>query len=197
MHRTLYITLARAGFFYVPNLDKVRCNFCRLTVSWQISGVLRDHSRFSPTCPAHTQLDTNLREGSVLNDTTNLLSSETLDPLPVLSIDSTTTNILNDILKCEEAANNELFYINNTVPNSKRKRPIFPAFRYLAKRLNTFTHWPIAVNQTPQELSDAGFFYTQYGDRVKCFYCGDALQAWSHGCDPWQEHAFWFIFVHI
>lgn len=38
-------------------------------------------------------------------------------------------------------------------------------------------------------MEDAGFFYTQKGDRVICFNCGGGLRQWSTEDDPWQEHA--------
>lgn len=37
------------------------------------------------------------------------------------------------------------------------------------KRLKTFEGWPHLENQTPMQLSEAGFCYTQKGDRVICF----------------------------
>ena len=38
-------------------------------------------------------------------------------------------------------------------------------------------------------LSQAGFYSLRNGDKVKCFWCDGALEQWSIGDDPWQEHA--------
>jgi len=38
-------------------------------------------------------------------------------------------------------------------------------------------------------LSEAGFYSLGYADKVKCFHCGGMLEQWTHGDDPWLEHA--------
>lgn len=55
-------------------------------------------------------------------------------------------------------------------------------------REKTFRWWPIALNQKPKDLVDAGFFYTNIGDRVTCFSCGIAIGQWEPTDDPWLEH---------
>lgn len=53
--------------------------------------------------------------------------------------------------------------------------------------------WPVnRIKQTPRSLADAGFFYTGYSDRVRCFHCGGGLWNWQDDDDPWVEHARWF-----
>lgn len=59
-------------------------------------------------------------------------------------------------------------------------------------RLRSYDDWPISINQRPKELSDAGFFYTGSGDKVKCFYCSGGLKDWEQGDDPWEQHAMWY-----
>lgn len=44
----------------------------------------------------------------------------------------------------------------------------------------------------PQALSDAGFYYTGVGDKVKCFCCDGVIGDWNFTDNPWEEHAFWF-----
>lgn len=56
-------------------------------------------------------------------------------------------------------------------------------------RTRTFLDWPKALKQTPEQLADAGFFYTKIGDRVVCFNCGLGLRGWEIDDDPWEEHA--------
>ncbi|OWF45930.1 Baculoviral IAP repeat-containing protein 3 [Mizuhopecten yessoensis] len=71
--------------------------------------------------------------------------------------------------------------------------PRYPNYAVQATRSDTFLHgWPAYLNQTPYEMSSAGFFYTGNGDYCRCFYCGGGLRNWEPGDDPWVEHARWF-----
>lgn len=65
----------------------------------------------------------------------------------------------------------------------------FPAYKLEAARLRTYNDWPKALKQTPEQLSDAGFFYTKISDRVVCFNCGMGLRSWDDEDAPWEEHA--------
>jgi hypothetical protein len=42
----------------------------------------------------------------------------------------------------------------------------------LSRRLNSFKHWPPRTQVWPQQLSNAGFFYTGKGTNVQCVTCG-------------------------
>lgn len=64
----------------------------------------------------------------------------------------------------------------------------FPRFSVEAARVRSFLDWPKAMKQRPEELSDAGFFYTKIADRVVCFNCGLGLRAWEEEDDPWEQH---------
>lgn len=44
------------------------------------------------------------------------------------------------------------------------------------------------MKQKPEELSEAGFFYTKIADRVVCFNCGLGLRAWEDDDEPWEQH---------
>lgn len=65
----------------------------------------------------------------------------------------------------------------------------FREYALESKRLESFTHWPKALKQKPDQLADAGFFYTGRGDRVVCFSCGGGLWQWEENDDIWEEHA--------
>lgn len=65
----------------------------------------------------------------------------------------------------------------------------FREYALESKRLESFTHWPKALKQKPDQLADAGFFYTGRGDRVVCFSCGGGLWQWEENDDVWEEHA--------
>lgn len=52
-----------------------------------------------------------------------------------------------------------------------KSAPKYPKFTTRFSRLETFKNCrDIAV--TPENLSDAGFFYAGIGDCTRCFYCG-------------------------
>ncbi|XP_078322302.1 baculoviral IAP repeat-containing protein 8-like [Crassostrea virginica] len=58
-------------------------------------------------------------------------------------------------------------------------------------RRGTFKNWPSHITQKPDELAEAGFFYTGKSDVVVCFYCGQGLHEWDVEDEPWGEHARW------
>lgn len=60
--------------------------------------------------------------------------------------------------------------------------------------MQTFATWPSDIEQRPRELCQAGFFYTEEEDVVRCHYCDGGLRQWEPGDDPWTEHARWFPF---
>jgi len=57
-------------------------------------------------------------------------------------------------------------------------------------RLLTFDSWPIAFI-SKESLSDAGFYYLQKDDLVKCAYCKLILCDWHKGDDPMRDHRRW------
>lgn len=69
---------------------------------------------------------------------------------------------------------------------------IYPAhlqFATYLSRLKTFHDWPVALNQKPEKMASAGFFYTGEGDKTKCFFCDGGLKDWEKDDIPWEEHA--------
>ena len=73
--------------------------------------------------------------------------------------------------------------------------PVNPQMYKKLDRLQTFkvpNIWPHHIFATPNELTDAGFFYLGESDRVKCFYCNGGLRNWKSDERPWEEHAKWF-----
>ncbi|XP_049548241.1 death-associated inhibitor of apoptosis 1-like [Anopheles darlingi] len=71
-------------------------------------------------------------------------------------------------------------------------RPEYLMYANEAARLKSFEAWPTAMSPKPQQLSDAGFFYTGQGDQVKCFSCGGGLKDWEPDDDPWEQHSIWY-----
>lgn len=70
--------------------------------------------------------------------------------------------------------------------------PVHPRYVSEAARLRSFQDWPRCMKQKPEELAEAGFFYTGQGDKTKCFYCDGGLKDWENDDVPWEQHARWF-----
>lgn len=70
--------------------------------------------------------------------------------------------------------------------------PEYPLFSSRAARVNSFINWPENKQPKPEQLADAGFFYTGVQDITMCYYCGGGLKEWEENDDPWQEHLRWF-----
>lgn len=83
-------------------------------------------------------------------------------------------------------------FVQNKYQHFEDQKPaMYPKFKKLEKRMETFEDWPISLAQRPEILSRAGFFYTGKGDRTLCFACGVGLKDWEKDDEPWQEHAKW------
>ena len=71
--------------------------------------------------------------------------------------------------------------------------PINRYMRNYETRLGTFLTWDRpTVQAQPEEIAEAGFFYMEERDRVKCWYCNGGLHNWVPEDVPWFEHAKWF-----
>ncbi|XP_075165896.1 death-associated inhibitor of apoptosis 2 [Haematobia irritans] len=67
-----------------------------------------------------------------------------------------------------------------------------PKFSSLDARLQTYTNWPIPNIQSPELLAQAGLYYQEVDDQVRCFHCNMGLRSWEKEDDPWFEHAKWY-----
>ena len=74
----------------------------------------------------------------------------------------------------------------------KMKSPSFSNYVSLEARLASYRMWPTDSKVMPKILSEAGFFYTGWGDQTICFHCGGGLNRWEESDEPWVEHARWF-----
>lgn len=181
--------LARWGFFYAGSGDVVRCYFCKIELgNWEETDVVsQEHLRWSRFCPLMRKLPTN----NVPLDPNFL--NQLVDVVP----DVTGTNDEPEWSTISEASSQREAYLNeiqNTAslvePDSiPIYRPKFPNFQIEKERLSSFKEWPKSMKQTPEQMADAGFFYTGKSDVVQCFCCGGSLRDWLSEDDPWTEHA--------
>lgn len=71
-------------------------------------------------------------------------------------------------------------------------KPKHPQYVTEHSRLASYSDWPPSMAQTPQQMAEAGFYYTGKGDKTVCFYCDLHLKDWEAKDNPWEEHARWF-----
>lgn len=180
--------LARWGFYYNNVGDIVRCYFCKIELGeWKESDVVpQEHLKWSRHCPLMRKLPT-----------TNVpLDANFLNQLVDVVPDVTGTVDLPEGTNGEVRQDSEV-YLGETQSNAAALqpdsvpiyRPKFPNYQVESARLASFSDWPKSMKQTPQQMADAGFFYTGKSDIVQCFCCGGALRGWLSEDDPWTEHA--------
>ncbi|GLV43984.1 Death-associated inhibitor of apoptosis 2 [Carabus blaptoides fortunei] len=101
---------------------------------------------------------------------------------------------LNEIDSASVNSNTKLVNVNNLseLGIQAHKGPRLPAYATLEARLRSFTGWSVDLIQTPDMLAEAGFYYVNRGDQVRCFHCDGGLRHWDPEDDPWVEHARWF-----
>lgn len=68
-----------------------------------------------------------------------------------------------------------------------------PKYMFHNQRMASYKkNWPQSLKYLVEPLCDAGFYYAQKGDEVRCFCCGGILKNWDDAEQPWDQHAIWF-----
>lgn len=63
--------------------------------------------------------------------------------------------------------------------------------KLIENRLSTYSEWPLDFI-TPEQLAQAGFYYLNVADQVKCAFCGGIIGQWERNDQPLQEHRKFF-----
>lgn len=195
--------LAKTGFYFIGPLDQVRCYFCKVEVSRWENGdnEIAEHSRWSPNCPLLRRRETANVPLEPISELDQLLPPDSYDvcgpcsgpfghdvrPNAVPETPFTPVNVPNEVTTIETNPTTTVERETQTL-----RGPDFPEYAIEAARLRSFDAWPKTLKQKPKQLSDAGFFYTQKGDRVLCFSCGGGLRDWDEQDEPWEQHALWY-----
>ena len=169
--------MAGAGFYYIGPGDKVKCSFCDKSMEcWNPEdNPLREHHHLSDgrcqfikgKLPVLTSMsDENM--DTTGNDSVpasyNMVALEDLDAAPMKP--------QNEIRRLPPA-----------------NQPKYPHMSSAMTRLQTFRTWPRDHAKRPNELFDAGFYYMELADTVRCYSCRGELNRWNPGDLPWVEHA--------
>ncbi|CAG5100992.1 Similar to Diap2: Death-associated inhibitor of apoptosis 2 (Drosophila melanogaster) [Cotesia congregata] len=158
-------SLARAGFYYLQQEDMVECVYCRGIMSkWEPGDdPYNEHRNGFPHCDFFNHRESN-----------SALTTEEKEELANVKLLSGTTADLHKLGIQKHTGPKQLKYAT------------------YEGRLRTFQGWPDNLQQTPDMLSTAGFYYVGSGDQVRCFHCDGGLHNWEADDDPWTEHARWF-----
>lgn len=179
--------LSLIGFYFIGPNDMCKCYFCKVEIGlWEAGdNVLTEHLRWSPNCPL-------LRRRLTDNEPINQGQLEEILPPASYDVCGTARSINIRPNAYAEVATVAPIIQNEQTPVLAPRHPNHPDFVLETDRLRSYADWPITMKQKPKELSDAGFFYTGKGDRVKCFSCGGGLKDWEEGDEPWEQHAMWY-----
>ncbi|XP_053389624.1 uncharacterized protein LOC128552600, partial [Mercenaria mercenaria] len=153
------------GFFYTGRCDLIRCFQCGISLKdWSVSDdPLIEHIKHSPNC----QFLKDLLGQELLNEYKHILTA------------------------CRQTHTNRYTAVaDNQEPRIARVGT--PEYSQHEARIHSFAKWPAFSQQSPQDLADAGLFYTGFRDLCRCFTCDGGLQHWEADDDPWIEHARWF-----
>lgn len=164
--------LAKSGFFYTGQGDRVQCVFCRgILRNWDPGDIPHiEHRNKYARCPFMLGMSVG-----------NVPMSANQSPHQ-----STTVNRGAHFLNQGPSSMESL--------GISTERPKHPNYAIEGNRITTFnnSNWPAYKHQTPKLLAQAGFFYAGFGDNVKCFFCDGGLKNWEPGDNPWEEHTRWY-----
>lgn len=199
--------LAQTGMFYTNEDDKCKCYFCEVEIGRWVheDHPVNEHLRWSPNCPLLRRrttnnlpinadaLDRNLPQASFdvcgSNDTSSLDIRENAYSEGLPSIQSTGMNSFQPARAASLGSSTTPASTNSS--SGGNYFPEYPEYAIESARLRSFEDWPRNMKQKPQQLAEAGFFYTGVGDRVRCFSCGGGLKDWDDNDEPWEQHALW------
>lgn len=164
----LPLELARAGFYYLNNSDRVQCAFCENVLhNWDVTDKpLDEHKRHFPRCRFVLGLDV----GNV--------------PIPEDELRTAAHKLCDETLQAK-----------STLADVVVRGPLVathPNYRKYETRLETYNLWPAQHLVTAESLAKAGFFYTGSDDEVRCYFCSGGLRKWRTGDNPWDKHQAWF-----
>lgn len=143
--------LAKAGFFFTRSEDIVRCAFCDVEVGrWEEGDdPVVEHRKWSKNCPflSHPL------------DVDNIVVDPSGPPPPLPQLEPLGEDECG-IYNIKKSDNCPIVPSLEKLGITRRYSPAHPSYITLEARLESFESWPSALKLRPQELADAGFFYT-------------------------------------
>ncbi|XP_071613459.1 E3 ubiquitin-protein ligase XIAP isoform X2 [Heliangelus exortis] len=171
--------LARAGFVYTGEGDKVECFSCNINIEGWASGdcAVERHKNLSPNCRF-------IAESTSLENNTHPFTNNYQDEQHHEN-GSSNSALVDDPSELEA---DYLLRTRQVVDMSDTLYPKNPTMCSEETRLKSFYNWPLNGHLKPKELANAGFYYTGVEDQVACFCCGGKLKQWEPSDRAWSEH---------
>lgn len=177
--------LAKQGFSYTGESDKVKCDTCLLEIdSWTPDmNPLEEHQRRNPQCPL-------ARRQSLLLFHTGMTSSHLTqrnlnEPLS-LDLDEPSFSVIktSPASDIEHDSNEEDHYTSN---EQRRFLLTVPPKLLDQLRAKTFSNWPL-ITPNAQDMVLGGWCYTNLADRVVCLHCHIMFHKWTSDDRPYEIH---------
>lgn len=190
--------LAKGGFYATDGIGNYQCHFCNLYMDWWTSNPISQHAIRAPSCSFVNGLRTDNEPLKKCYFEDMLTEDEMAETYDFMDSAETVPIMISPSLFTIPAVVNipHRHILQKTEHTRKLSWPVYPVYNSIWVRFNTFKNWPSSMSQTPPTLSEAGFFYSQFNDKVTCFYCGHSLYQWERGADPWEQHALWYSKCH-
>jgi baculoviral IAP repeat-containing protein 2/3 len=170
--------LSKVGFLYTGKGDKVRCDACDLEIdSWKPGmDPKQEHMERSPQCPFV------LAQHEMFKKTDQSIITF---PKPTF----TYNHVLNSDYRgyMDHGGGDG---VNNDTINRTRENKFF---NFLSTetvdraRTYTFLNWP-SITPSTQEMTLAGWWYTNIADRVMCIHCDIMFHNWNETDRPYEIH---------
>ncbi|XP_055877363.1 death-associated inhibitor of apoptosis 2-like isoform X1 [Biomphalaria glabrata] len=159
-------TYAESGFIYDATSREVICVFCNIRFDNQSINILdleSKHAEKSPRCPFVQLYDV----GNIPINAERMIREKVR------------AKHLNDIRSPKASSLKMKCVIKH------------PEFEEISARLGTFKTWPklMAVIFPASIMAEAGFYYSGFMDKVKCYACGVGLFNWTQDAVPVTQHA--------
>ena len=185
--------LAKNGFYFLKSFDHCMCFICNIVLgNWEIKDdIFLQHRKYNSKC--YMILNNNQIFGNVTIKQSNILDKIILDceewPLTREAWPLTQYHTILEKRKLNVLNERNNSNIQNMYPLTEKK------YINLETRVSSFTKkWPYKYSLTlsAEKMGEAGFFYMQCSDIVKCFSCGGCLNNWQLDDSVWEEHARWY-----
>ena len=177
--------LAKLGFSYTGEQDKVKCDGCQMEIAlWRSKVNLQEeHQRCSPQCPfvminSHFFVQTG-------TTSSHLIEKMKIEPCFVgLEQSRVPVTTISSPEETEETADEE-------DPNTSNELRIFlrtvseKALDQLRER--TLSNWPL-ITPNAHDMARAGWWYTNIQDRVICIHCHAMCHKWTDSDLPFDLH---------
>lgn len=76
-----------------------------------------------------------------------------------------------------------VFHLSQSIHDDNR-------LHQFTERLTTYSCWPSQIPQHRVDMALAGFYYTGFGDWVRCAFCGLELACWTKDVEPFSRHKY-------